>query len=559
MQAKQKRGRRDIVTGPLFGAPSADHDRLLKQCTVDSQIDRYLNPIITGRWGTGKSAILITRAKKLEQVLTAVDESFAREWYIREQDLNTTSIFALQKQFAETKGAFINTLQDIWKSEIIRRTTVILAKLRMYYSGQQGYDFVKLPHWRIIDSFVTKHLKMESLWQSVENVLIVLFPGSDRKEAIQGFTDFFKELTGKTLYSAIQKCIRDLEKHELVVPIIGIEPLETPASTLDQNVSLAQNVVSALLNCFRNDFIRSEYQRIQVNISVPWNRIVPEEVNFPQHIQPYMDDISWTKNNLRVFINKRIEYEANSRNVKLNLRPNRDAWDSIFSTTVENESYVGHPQRVESSFDYVCRHTLWRARDIQTIARECVELYCRDCGVANFTEFFRKRKKVNQDCIRRAVATNAPENAMLRLEEARRKFRFDFDPYKTFLGMKVPFTNDELRSRFANIPTFKEWAALIQILWDSGIIGYAIDIKTTGGLRYFQKKYGAYSVKIGKTDGRLARGFLFQYNVPDSAQVISMIAKLQDEDQDFAVNTIFHPTFNEYLDLRLDNSGPLGC
>ncbi|MBQ0772924.1 MAG: hypothetical protein KBT59_13830, partial [Sphingomonadales bacterium] len=66
-------------------------------------------------------------------------------------------------------------------------------------------------------------------------------------------------------------------------------------------------------------------------------------------------------------------------------------------------------------------------------------------------------------------------------------------------------------------------------------------------------------VKIGQHSGRIARGFLFQYNVPDSHKVVSMISGLEKDRLKYRVAPIFHPTFNEYLDLRLDDSGPLGC
>lgn len=556
MPSHQKRGGRLLVTGPLFGAPNADNDHLLRDCAVVDQINRYLSPIVTGRWGTGKSAILITRAKHVEEILTRIDPEISRDWYIREQDLDTQAIFALQRNFSESQSSFINTLQDIWRSEILRRSAIILAHLGFFYGDR---EFTKADHWKHIASFKKRFGYIDSLWKNIDNVLAILFPSGERRNSVSEFGSFFRELGEKTLRSNIFRCISDLERRSLVVPVIGIEPLETPASDLDSKVSVAQSVVSALLNCFRNDFIRSERQLLKVNISVPWNRIAIEDASLPSHLVPYIDDIRWSKSNLRVFINKRIEREALHRGVKLHTRPNHDAWDCIFVPIVENESYPGNRDNKEDSFDYVLRHTLWRARDIQTIARDCVDRYCRENSISNHTEFFRKRLVVDADCIRSSVASCTPANAKLRIEEARRKFRHSTDLFNILYGMKVPFGIEDLKSRFPEASDFKEWNEIIQTLWESGILGYRVDFKSDDGLKYFKKKYGDDSYRISKISGKIGKGFLFQYNVFDNNNVLGMIDRMSKEKRDFSVDPIIHPTFNEYLDLRLDNSGPLGC
>lgn len=544
------------MKGPLFGAPNADDDLLLKDCTVDHQVKRYLNPIIVGRWGTGKSAILITRAKELEEILEAQDIFSKRDWYIREQDLQPKSIFGLQRRFAESREMFDNTLQEIWKSEIVRRTVLILSKLAVHYSDK---DFVQSSHWKLIKTFAVKGNISESLWASVENVLDVIFPSEERRNAVKGFSEFFTELTSQKLYIAAQRCILDLEEANLVTPVIGIEPLETPASKLDADVSVSQSVIAALLNCFRNNFVRSDIQRIRVIISIPWNRISKEQITLPQHVDPYMEELRWTKDDLRVFICKRIDFEARKRGIRLNVRPGHDEWDAIFSATVENGNYAGRDEKIEKSFDYVCRHTLWRARDIQTIARECVNHFCTKQGNIKATEFFRKRLQVDPETIKEMVAELAERNASLRLEEARRKYKFKFDPYTALYGMKVPFNDAALKGRIAPDAKHTEWATLLQVLWDSGIIGYLVEIKTESALRSFKTRFGDDSLRIRKGQGYLAKGFLFQYNTPSSSRALSIISTFADDNSSYSVHGILHPTFNEYLDLHVEGDGPLGC
>ena len=77
----------------LFGAPDADSDLLLKDCLIEGQVGRYSKPILIGRWGTGKSANLIARARRLESVLEKIDPLSKRDWYIKEQHISTHSLF----------------------------------------------------------------------------------------------------------------------------------------------------------------------------------------------------------------------------------------------------------------------------------------------------------------------------------------------------------------------------------------------------------------------------------------------------------------------------------
>ena len=504
------------MSGPLFGAPSADNDLLLEHCTVEDQIRRYLNPIIVGRWGTGKTAILMSKANNLEKILSEVDRFSKRDWYIREQDLQPESIFELQRRFSQSKNSFNITLQKIWKSEILRRIVRILNTLRQYYKDK---PFTNETHWATVRAISVSEGAAESLWSCVENVISVIFPSEDRRQSVEKFSEFFKELTSSKMNFAVQRCISDLEDNKLVIPVIGIEPLETPASDLDLNISISESVIAALLNCYRNDFIRSDTQRIKIHISIPWNRIAGEQIILPQHIYPYMEEIRWDKNQLRDFICKRIDWESRSRNApRIHYRPNFDAWDAYFTGHVENQNYSDSPDKFEKSFDYVCRHTLWRARDLQTIARDCVEIFCNKKKM-DFNEFFKKRVKVDEDSIRTAVSKNAEVNARLRIEEARRRYRFDFDLYEVLYGMKIPFEEGDLKARVSPESGFQDWSSRLETLWESGIIGYCVEVYSQSALDSFRSRFGDDSLRIVRNRKFIALGFLFQYNTPQSTRV----------------------------------------
>jgi hypothetical protein len=157
------------------------------------------------------------------------------------------------------------------------------------------------------------------------------------------------------------------------------------------------------------------------------------------------------------------------------------------------------------------------------------------------------------------VAELAERNASLRLEEARRKYKFKFDPYTALYGMKVPFKDVALKGRIAPDAKHTEWATLLQVLWDSGVIGYLVEIKTDSALRSFKTRFGDDSLRIRKGQGYLAKGFLFQYNTPSSSRALSIISTFADDNSSYCVHGILHPTFNEYLDLHVEGDGPIGC
>ena len=540
---------------PLFGAPSADNDHLLTKCLLEHQVEQYQNPIIVGRWGTGKSAILISKARRLEELLADVDKFGKRDWYIREQDLQPESIFELQHRFVESKNAFDITLQKIWKSEIIRRVIIILSRIKKYYQGRTKLEGAS---WKMIEAFAIKEQTHDSLWSCVENVISVIFPDDNRRDAFRDFASFFNELTSTKLMAAIQRCIGELEDKQLVTPIIGIEPLETPATSLDSDVSVSESVIAALLNCYRNDFIPNEVQRITVLISIPWNRISHKQLILPQHISPYMEETRWTKANLRIFICKRIEEEAKSRNARrITARSNFDAWDAIFEKTIDNKTYR-REVRQEDTFDYICRHTFWRARDIQTVARRSVERFCKSNSVS-LNDFFRRQLRVDQDTVRHAVSEEATKNAALRLEEARRKFKFDYDLQNVLHGMKVPFSETDLRSRIDPESQYADWQLKMDALWASGLFGYVITFKSDTALRNFRTRFGDEVIKKTPNQQNFGRGFLFEYNTSNNLKPAVIGKMFCSQSDEYECELFMHPTFNEYLSLHVDGGGPLGC
>lgn len=540
----------------IFGASSADHDDLLVHCEIEDQIARYRDPIIVGRWGTGKTAILIARSRELEAALASIDPLSRREWYIREQDLEADALFQLQSSFSESPDYFSACLQKIWKSEINRRVVRILSILRKKYTRDA---FTRKAHWQHVSGVALKDEAEESFWVAMTSVIEVIFPRDGVGKAIGSFAEFFSEISSSKLFRSIQQCIIDLEEHGKVVPIVGIEPLETPNSYIESRVSLAEAVVGALLNCFRNDFIRSDFQKIRVFISIPWNRIKNRLINHPQHVEVYTKEINWTKSNLREFICRRIDWEIRQNTShRIQYRPNFDAWDVIFPRKIPNRSISNEYEKFEDSFSYICRHTLWRARDLQTIARECVLEHCIERNIS-VGDFFRKPSQMDSDVIRRTVSRISRKHAETRIEEARRRIDFGVDLRSVLYGAKIPMELEALRSRICDGGGYSSFASRVDALWESGILGLIFEIASPEVIRSFESRFGQENETWRRVKYRdfTAVGFLFQYNT--SQLPISLYETYSRSDSGCRVYFTLHPAFNEHFDLHVNGDYPIGC
>lgn len=53
-----------------------------------------------------------------------------------------------------------------------------------------------------------------------------------------------------------------------------------------------------------------------------------------------------------------------------------DPWKTYFPEKIENTSQFEGEAGEECSFDYVCRHSSWRARDLVRLIRACIVEKC---------------------------------------------------------------------------------------------------------------------------------------------------------------------------------------
>jgi len=533
----------------LFGAPSADNDQLLKDCKVASRIGRYVQPIVVGRWGVGKTATLISRAEKLEELISAQDIFYKRIWHVKEEDINTASLFSIVQKYSETNSeAFlISELQKVWKLEILRRVIFVLKFIQKSYEAEGKLEG---EHWKTINSINgNKTFILEPIWKTIDIVMAFFH---EKGTNVSSHSAFLNLLISDNTFLAVQKCISDLEINNYVIPVVGVEPIETPRSGM---AGFGDIIVAALLNCFRTNFVENEIQRVKVFISIPWNRMNYERLNFPQHILPYVGEIKWNHDDLKEFINKRIEWEAKQRLEKIIFRSNQDGWGTYFCETITNNSCDAQFNQ-ENSFEYMLRHTQWRARDVQTIARESVRKYC-DSLELDIGEFFRKKHSVNAQTIKEAIAEHVLEQSRIRLEEARRKFQHTSLRVDELRGLKIPFTKESIINRLGLKQDYSAFRETFSILWESGVVGFAVEIKNIEQLNQFKQRYSEHCVRPIKFSDVIAVGFLFHYCCSKTPQNIE--DSFGNTHNNYSLKLIIHPMFNEALELHISSKYPLGC
>src|SRR5689334_1302970 len=85
----QTNGRRsrDVVAQEfrvLFGDENAERDPLLTECAVLTKRAASTKPILTGKWGTGKTALLLLQNQTLSDRLKKINPDLERMWYLDE-------------------------------------------------------------------------------------------------------------------------------------------------------------------------------------------------------------------------------------------------------------------------------------------------------------------------------------------------------------------------------------------------------------------------------------------------------------------------------------------
>jgi hypothetical protein len=539
----------------VFGSENAESDRLLHDCYVNSAKIVASKPILVGRWGTGKSAILLHHGQTLDEKLVSFNRKHRLIWYFTEGSLDLAELKNLQDQSASNHHVFLKSLEAIWKAEILRVVSSQLSILRKYYGNMEG------EHWNHVSSVHPKGGFLEPLWRSIPDVLSILRGGagssSDPATTIKGRIEVF---FNDRLYNAVQECLADIDSHELQ-PLVVIEPIDSPQSPLEGSSGLARSLITALLNVYRNSFEPSIDQRIIVRMSIPWHRYDVDELEYPQKLQQYTGRVFWKVHDLREFINKRIEWEFIRVHRPFSKKGDLDAWNVLFGEYIDNKHCCDRIK--ESTFLYVLRHTHHRARDLLRVSRMAIEYSSSKYG--NPIDAVLKKSgspMVSSNALRAAVRDYCRNTVDIRVAEGGRRFPNLRSCVEQLFGMKVPFTSADLGKRIKNMQDTYCGAANVSEamvrLWSAGIIGLEIYSNDNDKMNSLKERLGS-GLRFYKVNQQVKyrRWYIFEYNARRE-NFRAMIQGYSSEDG-VTVNLILHPMTFEYLTPVVAQDCPKGA
>ncbi len=527
----------------VFGDEAAEWDDLLPECYIPgTSADKS---ILVGRWGTGKSAILLSHARQLCELL---DEPTTPPpfWYIREEAFDVRGLLALRQEHEGDRQLFITALEEVWKAELLRTACAVLNRLRDPIDGCDG------KHWDVVTAIAKKGALRRSLWKQLPDIIALIF-GRQRGESLRGVQREVENVFLDTTFPNVQQCLTDLAAKD-IRPVICIEPIETPTGALEEKVGLAQGIVTSLLNVFQSTFRPHSTQLLDVRVAIPWHRYDRDTLNFPQKLEEFRGDIYWDEEALKDFINRRITWEF--KRVGRKVSSGSDAWKQLFEPRVRNDHCEGAIQ--EDSFAYVLRHTHYRARDIQKFARLCVEGYAAEKEIQR-DDVLRGRNglKVSQSCIRKVVREESQNMATLLRTEGWRRYSALPRILDELQGMAVPFSLKQLDQRLADMADVDVNIAL-SILWRCGVVGVFIRPKDQKHVKQLQDDFGLDGFRQYQiAGGQKVQGWsLFAYSW--TGRPGELLTRYADSDAGGA-KLILHPQLFEYLAAHPERGMPMGA
>jgi len=539
----------------LLGQESAEVDTLLYKCAIPKNIEGYKS-IITGRWGTGKTAVLLLRNEALKRKLEELNVDWREAVYINESAMDIVQILSIKEK--EESLMFNQKVEIIWKGEIIRRAIMLLNALLPIYKHIDTNAF----HWKIIKGSKKIGALSMPLWKQIPNILKFIGDSAERSEVIDDCSIRFSDIFQENIFQEIQKCLRDI-KNEEIQPRIIVEPIDTPTSALEEHTGMAQTIITSLLNIYQSNFIKSDDQLLRVDIAVPWHRYSVLKLNFPQKLIAYKAYLSWTKQELRNFINIRLNSEFENVGRGFSKKGNLDEWDSIFVKTIAND--YCYPSVTEGSFEYILRHTHHRPRELQRITRMCIETCSKRTG-KSVSDVLKGSAgiRISANHIKEAIRNFTIDawTMEIMIEAERRFMGINEVVSNSLYGLPVPFAIDDLKKRESD---YNKIMKNLDLLWQAGIIGIQLkclknreDKKCSENCRVrinilpsdeAKKKY------TNKKNEFCCKWTFFEYNWSgDQNEIIHHF----QEDPFISIKYIIHPKGFETLLPKVSTNWPVG-
>ena len=151
----------------VFGSENAADDDLLEECYVAPPGVVLDRAILIGKWGTGKTGLLLYRNAGLSQSLRNVDPDKDRIWYLDETGIQLQTLKHIEKTCSGDMHLAKRVLEELWTSEIIRTAASILVELYDFYGAPSG------SHWKTLNSLLSRSTK-KSVWDILRSALVIL-------------------------------------------------------------------------------------------------------------------------------------------------------------------------------------------------------------------------------------------------------------------------------------------------------------------------------------------------------------------------------------------------
>lgn len=451
-----------VASSTVFGNSAAEHDPLLYECPVNPDTPDSLKPILTGRWGTGKSALILLAGRQQSESLQAVDHHLARAWYITERGIDVAALTAFQATLSgDHPRHLVRTLESVWRAHVIRahcRTLEALARTEGRWRGD---------HWAFVERVAQQGDTAGTIWSQLGRVVTLITGDTERQKALSSIQDAMEALLHRGAITMVDDCLRDLARDGKAPPVVAVEPIETPSSDFETGASsLATPLVTSLLNVFMNYFQPGGDAHFDVRIALPWHRYDPAALDFPQKVRQYVGRLRWSRSRLREFIDKRVQWEFRRVGRRFVARTGWDAWNELFGATIANGICL--PRVQEDTFGYFLRHTHHRARDLQTLARRAVEAQADADGVS-VDHVLRTAAPLRPGVIKEIFRRENPEATRELLIEAGRKYPKIHTLAEQLRGLAIPFAMEKLKERAERGGVDVNQA--LDVLWHAGVVG----------------------------------------------------------------------------------------
>jgi hypothetical protein len=272
----------------ILGDINAENDDLLFECRVEKYRTQLTKEILTGRWGTGKTAQVLLQNEDQIKLLEKVNPSLKLIWYISERKLINSQIIEMYDYYKENTFHFESILTNMWKAEILRIYIIVLVSLK------DTYPKIDSQNWKDLTKIATTKNIMETASKYLTDIVKIIFKGSG--EAIHNLSNSLNILLDDKTFLLVKSCLLELNTNGYRIPQVVIEPIETPDSSFEKNRGLADSVVRSLIDVFQSDFYPVGDNPFRVRLVIPWHRL-NTDIKFPQKLTDYRGTVTWKKMN----------------------------------------------------------------------------------------------------------------------------------------------------------------------------------------------------------------------------------------------------------------------